>query len=141
MTTERPKVGMAAIIRKEGRILLGSRVSSHGAGTFAFPGGHLEYGEEFAEGILREIAEECGLTVTTPWLAAVTNDIFKEQKHYITLFLIADWVAGEPEALEPEKMAEWRWVRWEDFPENVMLPIQNLKKQGFHPFKASELAA
>lgn len=48
-TEERPKVGIGVIIVRENQILLGERRSGHGAGTFSIPGGHLEFGETFAE--------------------------------------------------------------------------------------------
>lgn len=38
------RVGVAAVILREGRVLLGERIGSHGAHTWATPGGHLEWG-------------------------------------------------------------------------------------------------
>lgn len=44
------RVGVAAVILREGRVLLGERIGSHGAHTWATPGGHLEWGESI-EGV------------------------------------------------------------------------------------------
>lgn len=42
---KRPYIGVAVIVVRDGRVLLGKRKNAHGAGTWQFPGGHLEYGE------------------------------------------------------------------------------------------------
>ncbi len=39
-------IGVGVIIKNDGKILLGKRIGSHGAGTWGLPGGHLEPGEE-----------------------------------------------------------------------------------------------
>ena len=54
---QKPKVGVGIMILKNGKVLLGKRKGSHGEGEFAFPGGHLEYMESFANCAKREIAE------------------------------------------------------------------------------------
>ena len=56
-----PRVGLAVIIKKEGKVLLGKRKNSHGNNTWNFPGGHLEFGEDFEDCALREVKEETGL--------------------------------------------------------------------------------
>ena len=43
------------------RVLVGRRRGSHGAGTWALPGGWLEVGEEFAVCGARELIEETGI--------------------------------------------------------------------------------
>ena len=42
---KRPLIGIAVMVVKEDRVLLGKRKNSHGSGTWAFPGGHLEFNE------------------------------------------------------------------------------------------------
>lgn len=127
---EQVKVGVAVIISKgDGTFLLGDRKGSHGNRTWGFPGGHLEFGESFEECSKRETFEETGLKISNIKLLTITNDIFpKENKHYVTIFLTADYESGELEIKEPDKCKEWKWFDIWNFPENLFLPIQNLIK-------------
>lgn len=128
----RPKVGLAVIIIRDNKVLLGRRKNAHGAGSWCFPGGHLEFNEEFSECAQREVREETGLRLTNIKPAAFTNDIFtQEGKHYITLFFTAECDSGEPQLLEPDKCEGWAWFPWDNLPQPLFLPIQNLLKQGF----------
>jgi len=63
-------------------------------GTMQCPGGHLEYGESFAECARREVLEETGLEVGNFKFLVATNDVFSEGKHYITIF-VACSIVGE----------------------------------------------
>lgn len=107
-----------------GNIIMGERAGSHGAGiyylscvvfprdahirlvlseqmtlltltgTFQCPGGHLEYGESFAETAARESLEETGLEIGNIKFLTATNDVFGEGKHYVTIFVTAE-IIGE----------------------------------------------
>ena len=114
---------------------MGLRKGSHAANCWGYPGGHLEHGESWADCARREVAEECGLTISEPQLGFVTNDIFPDGKHYITLLMVSDWISGEPQILEPDKMEGWIWTGWTDMPEPLMLTIRNAKAGGFNPFR------
>jgi 8-oxo-dGTP diphosphatase len=70
------RVGVGVFINKDGQFLIGRRIGSHGAGTWALPGGHMEYGETFSQTAKREIREETGLEIDNVRIAAVTNDRF-----------------------------------------------------------------
>ena len=130
------KVGVGVIVIKDGRVLLGKRKKAHGAGSWHFPGGHLEFNEEVEDCAMREVLEEAGIKIRNIRIGSATNDIFKEEeKHYITLFVLADYDSGEVRAMEPEKCEKWEWFGWENLPEPLFIPLQNLKKQGFSPFK------
>lgn len=131
----RPAVGVAVILIRDGKVLLGRRRNSHGAGTWQFPGGHLEYGEAIEDCARREVFEETGLRIRNLRRGPFTNDLFTgEEKHYITIFLIAEPEPGEPVLREPDKCAEWAWFSWDHLPAPAFLPIRNLLKQHFSPF-------
>ena len=70
---QRPKVGVGVLIVSGSSVLLGKRRGSAGAGTWATPGGHLEFGESWAQCAVREVQEETGLTVTDVRLGMVLN--------------------------------------------------------------------
>lgn len=134
----RPKVGVGVMIIKDGKVLLGKRKNAHGEGSWCFPGGHLEFGESWEECALREVAEEVGIKIKNIHFGAATNDIFSiEEKHYITIIMLADYDSGEVELLEPEKCEKWDWFVWkkDKLPQPLFVPQQNLLKQKFNPFK------
>ena len=129
---DRPLIGVAVIVINKGKILLGKRKNSHGEGTWAFPGGHLEYKETIEECARREVYEETGIQIKNLRYGPYTNDIFEtEGKHYVTLFVLADYDSGDPEVKEPNKCEQWRWQPWPPEVKPHFLPIRNLLKQNF----------
>ncbi len=131
----RPAVGVAVIITKDDTVLLGKRKGAHGNGKWAFPGGHLEFKESIEDCARREVLEETGLTIGRVRHRDFTNDIFsKENKHYATLFVQADYVSGTAKVLEPEKCEKWEWFKWNKLPSPLFLSLENLVGQGFNPF-------
>jgi len=122
------------LVLRDGRVLLGQRKGSHGAGTWALPGGHLEFGETVAQCAIREVREETGLGIDSVTPAPYTNDVFAlEGKHYVTLFVTAHSAAGEPALCEPDKCSEWRWFRWSELPSPLFQPLATLHTSGFVP--------
>ena len=136
ISNERPKVGVGVIVMKDGKVLLGKRKNAHGEGTWSFPGGHLEFNEEIESCAVREVMEETGLNIKNIRSGPFTNDIFeKEEKHYITLYLISEYASGELKIMEPEKCEKWEWFDWDKLPKPLFTPIANLLKQNYNPFK------
>ncbi|TVY12858.1 Nudix hydrolase 1 [Lachnellula arida] len=130
------------------RFLVGKRKNAHGAGTFALPGGHLEFGETPEECAARETLEETGLKVSPVRFLTATNDYMPaENKHYVTMFTVCarENDSREPRVLEPEKCEGWDWVSWEelvgwveteseagedgDLERRLFLPLLNLVRQ------------
>jgi len=131
----RPKVGVAAIVIRNGLVLVQKRKNSHGDGTWCFPGGHLEFGESWGDCAKRETLEEAGIELSNVRFGTVTNDIFeKEGKHYITIFMLAEIESGEPRVMEPDKCVRWEWVEWDKMPRPLFVPIENLLRSGYRPF-------
>jgi 8-oxo-dGTP diphosphatase len=135
---ERPGVGVSCIIIKGSRVLLGKRKGVRGAGTWAFPGGHLELYEEPEDAAAREAFEETSVKVSLPRFAAMTNDIFREDKrHYITLHFVCSYKSGEPKITEPEKCEGWEWFKCDELPEPLFPSVKKLTEQKFNPFSPS----
>jgi len=119
MENQHPKVGVGIMIFKDGKILLGKRKGSHGAGEYAFPGGHLEYMESFTDCVKRELTEECGVSVKNVKFHLLANIKTYAPKHYVHIGLIADWDSGEPQVLEPDKCESWGWYDPKDLPQPI----------------------
>lgn len=110
------RVGVGAIIEKDGPVLLGERLKGHGAGNWMIPGGHVEFGETFEEAALREATEESGLTDLE--ITGVVS-LYNERdygKHYVNIGVHLVWKSGEPYAAEPEKSGNWHWHDPKDLP-------------------------
>jgi 8-oxo-dGTP diphosphatase len=135
---QRPQVGIGVIVRNEERVLVLKRKGSHGEGTWAPPGGHLEYGESIEECAWRETMEETGVVIGNARFFALTNDVMEsEQKHYLTVWVEADYVSGEALAAYPEKVEEVAWAAWDALPEPLFAPFHNLLSGKRYPVSSS----
>lgn len=113
-----PKVGVGVLIIKNNTVLLARRKNAHGAGEYAFPGGHLEFGESFEDCAVRETAEETGIHIKNIQFQFVGNFV-KYDRHYVHVGLIAEWASGDPKVLEPEKSEEWGWFDFDNLPSPI----------------------
>jgi 8-oxo-dGTP diphosphatase len=132
------RVGVAVVLRRGRAVLMGKRIGSHGAGSWSFPGGHLEAGETVIGCAARELREETGIDAGLASFRKLTytNDIFRaEGKHYVTLYVECEAPEGmpEPEIREPNKCEGWRW--FEEPPQPLFLPVANLLSDGFPIWK------
>lgn len=127
-----PQVGVGVIIVRDGKVLLGRRRGSHGAGAWALPGGHLEWGETVESCARREVKEETGLDLGVVRPAPYTNDVMAEEgKHYVTCFVEAAALAGEARVMEPTKCERWAWFAWSEMPEKLFQPLKTLVDSGY----------
>jgi len=125
-----PRIGVGVLLFRDGKVLLGKRLGSHGAGEWATPGGHLEFGETPQQCAQREVAEETGLSLGECVQGPFTNNIFcSEQKHYVTLFMLAWHASGTPERCEPHKCEGWQWFDKTALPQPLFAPLQSLLDQ------------
>ncbi len=97
----------AAVIRRDGRVLVARRPAGHPcAGQWEFPGGKVEPGESPREALRREIREELGLEIAVgPFLGS-----FPHASARISIDLLAfeaEAAGGTPSPLEHDEI---RWV-------------------------------
>jgi 8-oxo-dGTP diphosphatase len=130
-----PKVGVGVWIIRNNKVLMGKRIGKHGYGTWAPPGGHLEWNEEIERCVERETEEETGMKAKCGKLFTVTNNIFPEEgKHTITLFYFCE-ATGEPKVMELDNFEKWEWFSWNELPEPLFRSVQVLKEKGLDPTK------
>ncbi len=134
MNQERPKVGVGVMIWKDGKVLMGKRIASHGAGEYAWPGGHLEFGETFEECARRETREETGIEITNVRFLRLVN-FCGYDKHYVDIGMVADWQSGEPVVCEPDKCESWGWYD----PKNLPEPVFGLIPQYFEALETGKV--
>lgn len=106
---ERPRVGVGAVVLHEGKLLMLKRAGSHGADTWAIPGGHLEAGETPEDAAEREVLEETDVTVRATRRLPYTHDSV-EGRDYVTLFILCEYVRGFACTTEPEKCPYVGWL-------------------------------
>ena len=119
-----PKVGIGVMILNEkGEVLLGLRKGSHGEGEWAFPGGHLEFGETVFETAKREVKEETDLDVEPVEIVSVADEmryIKTDDKHYLNIGVKVIYQGGEPKIMEPDKCTKWEWFDLNNLPERML---------------------
>ena len=122
----RPVIGVAVIARApDGRILLVRRADT---GTWAIPGGTLEWGEQLRESAVREVAEECGATVTK--LGRITGVYSRPDRdmrfHGVTVVVLAEFDGEVRGPKNPLEIREARLFRVEDVPRPLALKQDEL---------------
>lgn len=122
---KRPLVGVGVMVIKNNLVLLAKRNGSHGAGEYAFPGGHLEFGESITHCARREVAEETGLKIKNIRFLLVENLLKYSNKHYLHIGLVADWQSGVPQILEPDKCLALGWYNMNRLPRPLFATIKH----------------
>ena len=90
-------------------------------GNYSVAAGHVERGEDVYAAMLREAAEELGLTLRREDLHAVQvmHRLTERGARVDYFFTCANW-DGEPENREPGKCDELRWADRGALPENTV---------------------
>ncbi len=116
----------AALIFKDNLVLIAQRPpESRHAGFWEFPGGKVEPGETFEQGLVREIQEELNLDIEVgPLFLSVDHDYDD-----FSLTLHAFFCRPRPAASLPRSDLSWRWVKIEDLAHYSLLPPDRCLEQ------------
>jgi len=118
------EVSCDMIIQKDGKVLMGKRGNVFGKGTWAFPGGRLEFNETVEKCARRELEEEVGITPTKIKLINIINDIPNlegQLRHTVRfVFLIEDF-SGKIENKEPDRCDGWKWFDIKNLPSPILV--------------------
>ena len=83
--SNRPSVGVATVVVKNGKIAIG-KDTRKGDAVYGVPGGHWESGESLQECAIREVKEESGVNIANVQLISV-YDFYRadKEKSYVTI--------------------------------------------------------
>ncbi|WP_291205516.1 NUDIX domain-containing protein [Hyphomonas sp.] len=114
----KPEAGCgAAILDRQGRLLLIQRLREPEAGAWGLPGGKIDFGEAARDTARREIAEELGIEIEILGLACIAETIERgDGRHWVAPVYNARIVSGEPRIVEPEKHGGWGWFKLDALP-------------------------
>lgn len=98
-------------------------------GWYSFPSGHLEAREVPTEALIREIAEETGVSVD-PTDVSLVHTMFRLNRlpdtDYVDLFFTTTKWSGEPSIGEPDKCDDMQWASIDALPEKTIPYIRQL---------------
>jgi len=107
-----PITGVGAVIIENDRVLLIERGHEPLKGEWSLPGGALELGETIAEGVIREVHEETGLTVEPIAVVEVFDRIVRDEPgrvryHYVLIDFLCRVTGGSLACASDAASARW----------------------------------
>ena len=110
MAQAEPRIVTAAVIERDGRLLVARRLKgSHMAGCWEFPGGKCEPGEPPEDCLARELVEELGADATIG--EEIYRTIYAYDDRVLDLRFFSCELRSEPRPLLGQEI---RWVRRAD---------------------------
>lgn len=118
-----PSVGVAVVVWRNGKLLLGEDLTKGDKVVFGVPGGHWESGETLTEAVRRETLEETGLQIQNIRLVSV-YDFFRKDKNksYVTIGFSADYSSGEARDESATTRRRWDWFDPAKMPSSLFPP-------------------
>lgn len=121
------QVAAAVIVVKDNEILMLQRKGSEGDGSWAIPGGKVDFMEDPADAVIRELKEETGLLAQDVKFIGYTSDIHPDtNKHFVTLRFMCTTFSGEAIVAEPEKCTAIGWYSLDKLPKPLFGPTSKL---------------
>ncbi len=111
-------VSAAALVDRDGRVLLAQRNSGGLKGLWEFPGGKIEPGESPEAALVRELREELGIDTAASCLApcGFASHAYDDFRLLLLLFACRKW-RGTPEGQQGQAL------KWARVPEMFGLPM------------------
>lgn len=118
------KITQNAIIKdRDGKVL----ILKHTTGNWLLPGGKINQGENWLEGLTREIGEETGITeFEVGRVLEVASWVENGTGYYVVTFIAS--IKGEPEVSLSEEHTEYAWVSLTDL-ENYKFWHEDIKRR------------
>jgi 8-oxo-dGTP diphosphatase len=122
----------AVIVREDGAILMLREAATYTDGThtgkYHMPGGRLDKGEAFLDGLNREVREETGLQVEPQFPLHVDEwrPIIKGVPHHIIAIFMLCKLKGQGDAVVSDEHDEAVWVQPNEAENYALLPEDRL---------------
>ena len=105
-------MAVLAVVMRGERALIVQRANAPNQGRWGFPGGVLELGESFADGAMRELFEETGVTAEAADTLSVFDAIDRDgegrvRHHYVLIAVRGIWRSGEGIAGDDAGAVQW----------------------------------
>jgi len=111
------KATVAAILSPSARerrtVLLTKRTIAPFKGYWCLPGGHIDPLETAEKAVVREVAEETGLTMHAPEFIGYSDEIFPEHNFHAEALIFCGTATGEL-AAQRDEVSDIRWFSLED---------------------------
>lgn len=114
-TTEKPGIS-AAIIVRDGKVLMVRRRVSEGELMWQFPAGAIEPGEAAPDAAVRETAEETDLTVK---VIRLLGERVHPKTHRLMSYTACEPLSGEARVADDEELDAIAWVSHGEIPDYV----------------------
>jgi ADP-ribose pyrophosphatase YjhB (NUDIX family) len=109
-----PKVAVAALLSQDGCVLLVRRAAPPRLGFWALPAGYMDADELPEEAVVREIAEETGITIRVLGLRGIAPLAGWTERRGILLLYAAEPASGS--AAAGDDVSEVRWFARPEIP-------------------------
>ncbi len=111
---EKPLLGVSAAIWRDGKVLLVKRAKNPLLGYWSLPGGLVHTGERLHDAIVREIAEETGITAKFSGIADLVEVIRRDEAgkpahHYVVAVFAGVWHQGDAIAMDDAAAIKWAY--------------------------------
>ena len=89
-------LGVGGAVIKDGKLLMVRRASRRGRGNWQIPGGFVEQDETMEQAVVREVAEEAGVTAEVVGVLGIRNRYDPDNGNSTYVILALRPVSGEP---------------------------------------------
>lgn len=110
---QNPVVGVAAILIRDNKILLGKRKGSY-KGLWCIPCGYVEWDEDVYDAARREFAEETGLKINITAVYKVLSNFHNPEQHSVGIWFLAKEEEGKIAA--GDDIEEARFFSYSELP-------------------------
>jgi ADP-ribose pyrophosphatase YjhB (NUDIX family) len=119
-------IGVGGAVVHNGRLLLVRRASRRGRGNWQVPGGFIEPDETMEQAVIREVAEEAGVTAEVEGILGLRNRYDPDAGNSLYIVLLLRPLSGEPKP-DGKEVDRAEYLSWEEIRALDQVPSINLE--------------